>query len=116
MSKNEISLDEAGRLLYKLMTESIPVLAFFVSESGADTHLYGFVDSITDELGLVISSTQGAPSISSTLGVPMGNPVGTGCRFSLGSATNEDLALKFGNTALSVRLPSGAHLTLFFTP
>ena len=115
MSKNEISLAEAGRRLNKLMAESIPILAFFVSESGADAHLYGFVDSITAEGGLVISSTQGMPSVSSTISVPIGDPVGTGCKFVLGNATDADFALQFGDTALGVLLPSGDVLTIFFT-
>jgi hypothetical protein len=107
----------------KLMTESTPVKAVFISESGSIASLYGFVDSIGVDLGLVISSTQGAPSVSSTISVPLGDPVGAECAFSMGTTDDPDVpweerervALEMGNTALAVVLPYDGRIVLFFT-
>ena len=115
MDDREISSDEAGQLLDRLMKKSIPVLAVLLSESGAVSHVYGFVDSITAKSGLIVSSTQQMPSMSSYIAAPIGNPAGAGCRFSLENAPNERLELTYGDSALNVRLPSGARLTIFFT-
>jgi hypothetical protein len=113
--KYEISVVEFVRMVNKLMTESIPVKAVFISESGAIASVYGFVDSISVDLGLVISATQGMPSLSSSISVPMGNPVGAECAFSMGTEEREDVALEMGDTALATVLPYNNRLILFFT-
>jgi hypothetical protein len=110
----DISAEAAGLLLDHLMKDAIPVLAVFTSESGAVSKLYGFVDSISAQAGILISSTQGTPSISSTIAAPIGNPAGTGCRFSLEDAPDAELKLKYGDTCLVVHR-SGEVLMIFFT-
>jgi hypothetical protein len=115
MNEKEISSQEAGLLLQHLMKGAIPVLAFFTSGDGVIARLYGFVDSITAEAGLLISATQGMPAMSSMLAVPIGTPAGTGCGFFLAKAPDERLEMKYGDTALIVRPSSGGHLSIFFT-
>lgn len=111
----EIPLETAALLLNNLMTGAIPVLAVFISENGVGMKLYGHVDSITTDVGVVVSASQAMPSMSSSLTVPIGKPVGSGCRFFVGTAPDDDLKLKYGDTVLSVRPSSGGRLMLFFT-
>jgi hypothetical protein len=122
MSKNEISLEDVGLLINKLMTESIPVIAFFVSREGVQVKFRGFVDSVTAEMGLHLATAKGSPEGSSYLSVPVGNPVGSGCRFVFGDKRElpeekrEEWVGKLGDSALTILLPFGARLSLFFTP
>ena len=101
----------------ELMTKSIPVLAFMTYSDGSHSKLYGFVDSATVKVGLVISSGRGTPSVSSTICVPFLE----GCTCFKGTAEDldpnirEDLVLTHGNTSLLLFLPSGTRLALFFT-
>jgi hypothetical protein len=111
MEGKEISPERAGLLLDQLKAGSIPVMVVFISESGVEARLYGvYVDSI-DADGLVISQSQGTPSASSFISIP----IGTTCRFFVGGSSDENLVLKYGDTTLAVRLLSGAKLTLYFT-
>jgi hypothetical protein len=96
------------------MKESIPVLAVYASNTGAVAKLYGFVESITAAAGIIVSSSQGMPEVSSSIASPIGTPAATGCRFSLESAPNTDLELKYGDTALIVRRQQERFM-LFFT-
>ena len=107
--------EAAGLLLDQLMKRAIPILAVLVSESGAVSHVYGFVDSITAKSGLIVSSSQGMPSMSSYIAAPLGTPAGAGCRFSMEKAPDDALKLKYGDSALNIHLPSGARFTIFFT-
>jgi hypothetical protein len=117
MDEKEISLQSAALLLDQLMKRTIPVVGVFVSESGAVAKLYGFVSSIRADPGLVISSSADTPSMSSTISVPIGNPAGAGCTFSLGSAPDEPMELKYGDTVFVVRRHGmkTEKLMLFFT-
>jgi hypothetical protein len=121
MDPNEVSLLEASDLLTKLLTESIPVLAFYKSADGSETILRGFVDSITAEAGLLVSGVKGEPGASSTLSVPLpGDRLGADCRFGyedkrvIEESRREGLAAKYGDTALVIFLPSGSRLSLMF--
>jgi hypothetical protein len=123
MNTNTISRDEAALLLSKLLNESTPVVAWFTSKNGPTVVLRGFVESITFENGLLISSVRGRPGTSSTLVVPLpGDPLGSECSFMFGDkreiedSRREELANKYGDAALIVLLPSGARLNLLFTP
>jgi hypothetical protein len=119
MSKHSISLEDAALLLKKLTTEAIPVTAFFVSADGSQTKLLGFVDSVTAEVGLVVCGTQGRPSDSSCLRVPI-----EGADFLFGDkremkvehSLREELASRYGEAVLKMNLPSGSVLNLLFTP
>jgi hypothetical protein len=117
MSKNEISSTEFFLCMNGLMAKSIPLLALCVSGENCAAKLYGFLDSATIELGLVFSSAQGTPSISSTLQVPIVD----GCRFfrevtaDLEPKFRERAKEKYGDTCLSMVMPSRARLMVFFT-
>ncbi len=117
MSRNVISWDEAALLIKKLMAESIPVIAFFVSADGSHTKLLGFVDSATFDDGLVICGTQGKPTKSSYIRVPLAD----GCECLFGDKREmaeeegrEELAAKYGEAVLMLRLPTDSTLSLFF--
>jgi len=98
-------------VLTALLNDSTPVLAVLISASHDLTKVYGFVDSITEEAGLVVCTSQGTPSMSSAVvSVSIED-----CKFSMGTAPDEAAELKYGDTSLHVHLPSGARLTLFFT-
>jgi hypothetical protein len=122
-TKGSISQEEAGLLIDKLMRESIPVVAFFVSKENVQVKFRGFVDSVTSAVGLVLCTVQGAPagSANSYLAIPMGDPVGTGCKFVYGDKRElpeekrEEWAGRLGEAALSITVPYGARLNLFFT-
>ena len=90
MSDNKISRDDAALLLNKLLTESTPVVALCKSGDGPSVVLPGFVDSITFENGLVISSVKGKPATSSHVTVPLpGTPLGSACTFMFGDRRHE---------------------------
>ena len=111
MSEKEISSAEALVLLDQLIEGAIPVLAFSASESGAITHIYGFVHTATVEGGLVISLTQEEPSFASYISFP----IGKSCEFFTDNIpSDDDDALKYGDSCLTVRR-SEESLSLFFT-
>jgi hypothetical protein len=99
------------------MTESIPVLAFLVTADGAHSKLYGFVDSVTFDVGLVVCTTQGSPSTSSCLRVPIaGGEFLFGDKREMAEDVREELAAKYGEAVLMLRLPSGSVFSLIFNP
>lgn len=119
MSKNEISPDEAGLLIHKLMQKSIPVVAYYI-RNGVQAKVRGFVDSVTDEVGLVVVAKQDSVPVG-YLAVPIGVPVGHECRFRYGEKrelpkeTRDELADKLGevvthNLRTLLRLQSPCHL------
>lgn len=118
--KNEISLNEAGLLINKLMQESIPVIAYFVRD-GVQVKLRGFVNSVTSDVGLVVVERQGSIPVG-YLTVPIGTPVGNGCVFAYGDKrelpeqTSDELAEKLGEAVLIICPSNGGQLRLFFTP
>lgn len=61
------SLEEGKLLLKKLLDEAIPVLAFLSAADGSSAKLSGFVDSCTNEVGIVIAAKKGAPAESANL-------------------------------------------------
>ncbi len=117
--KNEISVNEAGLLVDKLMQESIPVIAYFVRD-GIQVKMRGFVDTATSDVGLVIVAKQGSLP-TGYLTVPTGTPVGSGCTFAYGDKrelpeqTRDELAERLGDAVLIINPPSGGQLRLFFT-
>jgi len=116
MSKNIISSEDARLLIKKLMTESIPVLAFLISSEGPHIKLSGFVNGVSAREGLVVCGIQGKPTESSYLRVPLEQ----GCEFLFGDkremeeSVREPLAAKYGDSVLMFRFPSGSVLGLFF--
>lgn len=59
----QISLADADALLSKLLTERIPLHAHFLSPSGAEARISGFVDSKNSD-GTVVFSTSGPPLVA----------------------------------------------------
>lgn len=99
------------------MANSTPLIAVIVTNEGLTSKLYGCVDSATRAIGLVFSATQGTPSISSNLRVPIVE-VSNFFREAVADLPveqREEIELSYGNTALSMVLPSGTRLTVFFT-
>lgn len=117
MSKNVIAWDDAGLLIKKLIAESIPVIAFLVTADGAHVKLSGFVDSATSDLGLVVCTTKGKPSEGSSLRIPVdGGEFLFGDKREMAEDVREDLAAKYGEAVLMLRLPSGSVFSLIFNP
>jgi hypothetical protein len=121
MSKNEISAVEADLLLRKMINEAIPVIAFYASREGVQARVRGYIEAITDVMGLQLATNQDAPETRSHFSIPMGNPVGNGCRFMYGDkrelpeSVREEWAGELGEMALTIVLPYRSRLTLFFT-
>jgi hypothetical protein len=115
MSKNIISPEDAGNLLSKLMSESIPVVAYFVAADGSDCQMHGFVAGISKE-GLLIRESK--EDTSSFLTVSLATPPSTCLYRETRENLEEDrerLKLEYGESALSLLFPSGARVMLFFT-
>lgn len=121
MTKNEISVIEADLLLRKLIDEAIPVIAFYASREGVQARVRGFVEAITEVMGLQLTTNQSTAEARSHFSAPMGSPVGNGCRFMYGDkrdlpeSVREEWAGELGDMALTILLPYRARLTLFFT-
>ena len=121
MTKNEISVIEADLLLRKLIEEAVPVVAFYASREGVQARVRGFVEALTEVMGLQLTTNQGAVEARSHFSAPMGSPVGSGCRFMYGDkrelpeSVREEWAGELGDMALTILLPYRARLTLFFS-
>src|ERR1700674_3971530 len=117
MNKKAISSTEFFGSLSELKTKSVPVLAVFVSTDRSVSKLYGFLASLTRELGLVICSTEGMPAMSSTLSVPVSEATQFFRELAadLPESDRERLETAYADTALSMVLSTGARLMIFFT-
>jgi hypothetical protein len=118
MSGKIISSEDAGLLIRKLVDESIPVVALFFCPDGAHSKLRGLVSSVT-ETGFVVSALHG--EFTSLIAVPVPQPDGAGCGFVFGDMrglpdgfTKQHLTEQYGDTSLTILLPSGSRLTLSF--
>src|SRR6478752_4288172 len=58
MSENMISVEQAEDLLNKLLSEHLPVVAFFVSHNSTRAAVKGFVCSPRSDVGLTISASE----------------------------------------------------------
>jgi hypothetical protein len=113
---SQISQPDAADLLNKLLSERIPVSAFFVSSTGTRVSIPGFVDSVTSAEGVVVSIS--GPPIDVSRGYLTFLP--QDCDFSYGEKRELPEELRFlsperGDSALLLRRPSGERLVLFFT-
>jgi hypothetical protein len=115
----QISLSEAEGIVSKLLLERTPVHALFLSPSGAQTRISGFIDSKTHENGLVISTS--GPPLDAERGYLVVRPFDQECEISYGEKREfpkvaQHLADKYGESALVMIFPkSGEWLGLFFT-
>jgi len=120
MNEYIISLKEAQDLLNKLFSEHLPVVAFFVSPTGTQMRLNGFVDSITRDNGLVIAAGSPPSQGSGFIRVLIFD---RDLEFSYGDVRvlpegmREEFAEKHGDSAFAISfLDSDELLALFFTP
>jgi hypothetical protein len=115
MSANPLSFQDAVDLLKKLLDERIPVHAHFMSGRGADARVAGFVDSLTQEVGIVISPKG-----------PLGDtylafPIAEDCTFFFGDKRElpperrDFLAAMYGDASLVITTRVQDTLSLFFT-
>jgi hypothetical protein len=113
---SQISLEDADLILDKLISERVPLVAFLSTPSGLYAKLSGFLDSKTDEVGLVISVARPPSAGVAYFEVPAAK-----CEFLYGEVREfpelqKDFADKYGESALIVRFPrTGELLRLFFT-
>ena len=116
---SQISQSEAVDLLGKLLSERVPVQAFFSSASGAQVSFFGFVDSVAREDGIVISFS--GPPIDVSRGYIRFIPLNRPCDFSYGEQRELPEELRpapgtRGDSCLLLILPeSKERLFLFFT-
>ena len=115
---SQVSQAEAADLLNKLLSEHVPVQAFFFSNTGTRISLFGFVDSVTRDNGVVVSVS--GPPIDLARGYFNFLPFDNGCEFWYGEQRElppESRPIESrGESCLSFKLPnSGEQVALFFT-
>lgn len=117
---SQISLDEATDILRKLLTERVPVHASFSSPTDRTyVSLFGFVDSISDANGLVVSES--GPPIDVSRGF-LCFAFNIGCEYlygekrELAGQIKDAIPEPRGDSALMFRRPrTGELMVLFFT-
>lgn len=115
---SQISLDEAADLLRKLLSERVPVQATFSGRDGTFITLFGFVDSLTNEVGLVVSES-GPPLDVSRGYLSFAFNVGCTCWYGEKRELAEEIRSSFstmrGDSVLYfLREEAGERLSLFF--
>ncbi len=114
---SQISQAEAADLMGKLFTERIPVQALFVSPDGTRISLFGFVDSVTRDVGIVVSVS--GPPIDVSRGYFTFIPFDSGCEFWYGEQRELPAELRLsetrGESCLLFHLASAERIALFFT-
>lgn len=115
MSRNAISLQDASSLLSKLTAESIPVVAMLVEKDGTTVRVSGFVRELSGEKELTVVSSREEKKQSFLRVV-----LSPACLFEYGDkreipeTRREFLSQEYGDTALSIFLPTGGVFFLFF--
>lgn len=94
------------------------MVALFFCPDRAHSKIRGLISSITTT-GFVVSARQG--EFESLIAVPVPQPAGTGCEFLFGDSCDlpDGIAKQFvkdhyGDTSLTILLPSGSRITLSF--
>jgi hypothetical protein len=105
---NQISQDAAFDLLNKCLLEKIPVLAFFVERRGMRVRLEGFLDSATEELGLVFSVKTPPSKGPAFFSIPI---LGRECEYSYGEVREIPAEIR---AQLREPLPGESALVVFF--
>jgi hypothetical protein len=117
MTKKEISSGDFLRLIHRLMSESIPLIALFTNREHVVSKLYGFVGSVTPEVGMVFAAQTDAQSESSSIRIPFL----LGCKYFLEEASDlpgksrEEVELRYGNMSALMTTLAGSRLMIFFT-
>jgi hypothetical protein len=119
MSPNEISIEEAKLLIDKLATESTLVDACLVCADGSYSRIKGFLDSVSNKVGFVVSSIKGRPeSADAVLRLTIGD--GSTCTFFFGDKREfpkprDGSTEGYGDTVFIIKVGStGSILSLFF--
>jgi hypothetical protein len=111
MRDNIIPAEEGGLVLHRLITEQLPVVAFFVSGDGSVRAIVrGFVNSFTQDKGLAICTpfVRDKP-IPAALEFPHDLIVASTYRYSDDTETPKDLEVGSG---LRIEMPNGDNLTI----
>jgi hypothetical protein len=111
MSDNIIPPEEGGLVLHRLITEQLPIVAFFVTADGSFRAIVrGFVNSFTQNGGLAICALS-APDkpIPATLEFSHDLVVASTYRYSDDTETPKELEVGSG---LSIEMPNGNNLTI----
>jgi hypothetical protein len=117
MSIQQISITEFLACIDELHKKSVPLIAVLASTDNAVSRLFGFSDGATAEPALVFSSTQGTPHASSNIKVPVpdGSTFFREVSADLAAHERERMELSYGDTVVSMIMPSGGRLMVFFT-
>lgn len=108
---NIISPEEAGLVLHRLVTEQLPVVAFFISaDKSVRATVRGFVNSFTQDAGLAICTpfVREKP-IPGALEFPHDLIAASLFRYSDETEVAETLEVGSG---LRIEMPNGNHLTI----
>ena len=115
----EISLLAAEDLMSKLLNGRVPLHAFFVSQSGAEARIAGFIDAKTAENGLVVSTS--GPPIDIKQGYLKVRPFDHACKIWYGEKRElplhlQHLADEFGESVMVISFPDFKEwFSLYFT-
>jgi hypothetical protein len=114
-----MKLEEGTSILKKLLEESIPVVAFLNAPDGSSAKVSGFVDSCTNDVGIVVAGKKGSPESGPRLHLAAGREGGMefffGDERELPSEIRAGMVEQYGNTVLMVQMQTtGSKLALFF--
>jgi hypothetical protein len=114
MSDNTISPSDAGLLFHRWVTESIPVLVWFVAADKSMTaKVRGFVTSFTRDIGLCISTE--SPAIKPDTKLPayltFSDPLIAASEFAYSDETEVPEDFELGN-GLRIKMPNGDTLII----
>src|SRR6266404_3620981 len=117
MGKQQISITEFLACIDELHTKSVPLMAVFASTDNTVSRLFGFADGANREPALIFSTNQGTPRASSNIKVPVpdGSTFFREVSADLAAHERERMELAYGDTVVSMIMPSGGRLMVFFT-
>jgi hypothetical protein len=119
MNRHSITPCDALALLDRLVKDQVPVRALYVSPSNAQFVISGFVQTLDDENGIVISAQQPPNRLSGYLSIPFVQPE---CECTCGAGgdllpENDGSLVGKDTSTLTVHFPaSGEFLLLLFNP
>jgi hypothetical protein len=117
MAGNIITWNEALDLAGKLLNEETPVHASSFSPSGLRARVRGFIDSITDSNGLVVSSVRPPSDAVAWMAVPLRRRDATcyfGDKRDFAEVGREELAPTYGDTVLAFHFNDSNDLLILF--
>jgi hypothetical protein len=117
MSKQQISITAFLACIDELRTKSVPLMAVYASTDKSVSRLFGFADGATTEPALIFSSTRAASHASSNIKVPVvdGSMFFREVSADLADYERERMERSYGDTVVSMIMPSGGRWMVFFT-